>query len=289
MKDINPGAALLATLLGCLSASSSAAAQDWPAGRAESGAVTPIVEVAAVREDRDEKSYRKILEGMDVFEKNHQLAPGATLRFKLMPRQAGVDLHGLLIQVRGVHTKIAIALDSDLSFSLPRDTGAAQDDAIVTSNRKSKSLTWRAEIRTPGMPARTRRLGDLLLECKVGMVADLVAYVPTPINVLITKLPDPCRSLSINMFYFTERPLFSVTLSHGKRRLILPAAQLHGPDLPMLTELQDWYFLRDRAFMMQFKPLYEQGWPDDTLLQFDYMDEDTASSGELTPAKEHGQ
>ncbi|NRR30205.1 hypothetical protein HSX11_08380 [Oxalobacteraceae bacterium] len=291
MKDFNPCALLLATLLCYLSPGASAADQDRAAGPAvaDAGTATPTVEVTAVRDDRDEKSYRKILDGMDVFEKNRQLAPGAALRFKVLPRQPGVDLQGLVLQLRGEHTKIAIPVNADMSFSLPRDPVAAQDDAIVASNRKSKSLTWRAEIRSPGMPAKTRRLGDLLLECKVGMVADLVAYVPTPINVLITKLPDPCRSLSINMFYFTERPLFSVTLSHGTRRLVLPAAQLHGPDMPVLTSLQDWYFLRDRAFMMQFKPLYEQGWPDDTMLEFDYMDEDAASSGEQTHVAGTGQ
>lgn len=265
MNDFHTRAVLAAALL--LSPAVSAADQ----GKDHAAAV---VEVQGVRDERDEKSYRKILEGMRVFDSHRQLAPGATLRFKVLPRRAGVSLQGLSMQLRGAHTRIAIPLDADLSFELPRDAAAAQDDAMVTSNRKAGSLTWRAEIRSPGVPARARRLGDLLLECQVGMAADLVAYVPSPVNLLITKLPDPCRTLSINMFYFTERPLFSVALMQGARRVVLPAAQLHGPDAPILTGLQDWYFLRDKAFMMQFKPLYEQGWLDDTLLQFDYMDDD---------------
>lgn len=270
MTDFHPRAVLAALLL-CLSPPVSAAGQDQ--------AVAQVVEVPGVRGDRDEKSYRKIVQGMEVFDRNRQLAPGATLRFKVLPRRAGVSLQGLTMQLRGARTSIAIPLDADLTFELPRDAAAAQDDAMVSSNRKAGSLTWRAEIRTPGLPDKTRRLGDLLLECKVGMVADLVAYVPSPVNVLITKLPDPCRTLSINMFYFTDRPLFSVALMQDTRRVVLPAAQLHGPDAPILTDLQDWYFLRDKAFMMQFKPLYEQGWRDDTLLQFDYMDDDAPGMG----------
>ncbi|OEZ52437.1 hypothetical protein [Duganella sp. HH105] len=264
MNDFHTRAVLAAALL--LPAAVSAADQGQ--------ATAAVVEVQGVRDERDEKSYRKILQGMQVFDSNRQLAPGATLRFKVLPRRAGVSLQGLSLQLRGAHTSIAIPLDADMTFELPRDAAAAQDDAMLTSNRKAGSLTWRAEIRSPGTPAKTRRLGDLLLECKVGMVADLVAYVPSPLNVLITKLPDPCRTLPINMFYFTERPLFSVALMQGARRVVLPAAQLHGPDAPILTDLQDWYFLRDKAYMMQFKPLYEQGWLDDTLLQFDYMDDD---------------
>ena len=270
MNAFYPRAVLVAALLSCLSPARSAP--------------DAVVEVTAVRDDRDSKSYRKILDGMEIFEKNHPLAPGATLRFKVLPRRAGVSLQGLTMQIRGEHTKIPIHLDPDMTFELPTDATAAQDDALVTTNRKAGSLTWRAEIRSPGMPANTRRLGDLLFECKVAMVADLVAYVPTPINVMITRLPDPCLSLTINMFYFTERPLFSVALVHGVRRSVLPSAQLHGPDKPVLTDLQDWYFLRDRAFMMRFKPLYEQGWPDDAMLQFDYMDDDVASA-----ATERGQ
>jgi len=52
-----------------------------------------------------------------------------------------------------------------------------------------------------------RRLGDLLLECKVAMVGDLVAYVHHPINMMITKMEDPCRTMPINMFYFADRPV----------------------------------------------------------------------------------
>lgn len=281
MKYFRPAAVFIATLLACFFSPCAWADQDSPNGTVDAASAIPKVEVPANLDGRDEKSYRRILDGMNVFENHHALAPGATLRFKVMQREAGVNLHGLTLQIRAEHLKIAIPLDKNLVFELPRNIDAAKADAVVISNRRAKSLTWRAEIRTPGIPANTRRLGDLLLECKVGMAADLVAYVATPLNVMVTKMADPCRSLPINMFFFTDRPLFSVTLVYGKRRTVLPQSYLHGPALPVLASLQDWSFLRDRAFMLQFKSLFDQGWPVDTLLQFDYMDDDPVATGEL--------
>lgn len=256
---------LIPAMLWCLSPAALATAPET---------AVPVVEVTGALQDRDEKSYRDILAAMDVFEKNRSLAPGASLRFKVLPRQAGVSMDGLALQITGEHTNLAIPLEADHTFVLPRNAAAAADKAMVRFNRKEKSLAWRADIRSPGVPPNARRLGDLLLECKVAMVGDLVAYVHHPINMMITKMEDPCRSLSLNMYYFADRPLFSVTLISGNRRSVLPAAMLHGPTAPMMPGQEDWTFLRERVFMVKFKSLYEKEWPDSTLLQFDYMDDD---------------
>lgn len=235
----------------------------------------PRVEVQGTVQDRDEKSYRAMLAGMDVFEKHRSLAPAASLRFKVFPRHAGVSMDGLLVQIVGERTGIPVPLAADQSFTLPKDANAADAGAMVRFNRQAGSLAWRADVCSPGVPANARRLGDLLLECKVAMAGDLVAYVHHPINMLITKMEDPCRTLPINIFYFADRPVFSVTLVSGNRRRILPAALLHGPAAPLMPGHEDWIFLRERVFTVKFKSLYDEGWPDDTLLQFDYMDDDT--------------
>lgn len=240
----------------------------------------PKVEVQGATQDRDEKSYRDMLAGMDVFDKNRGLAPTASLRFKVFPRHAGVSMDGLVLQISGDRTSIPVPLAADRTFTLPRNAGAATDNAVVRFNRKADSLAWRADIRSQGVPSNARRLGDLLLECKVAMAGDLVAYVHHPINMMITKMDDPCRTLPINMFYFADRPLFSVTLVSGSRRRIMPAAMLHGPTAPAMPGHEDWTFLRERVYMVKFKSLYEQGWPDDTLLQFDFMDDDTPGGGQ---------
>jgi hypothetical protein len=180
----------------------------------------------------------------------------------------------LVLQIAGDHTSIPVPLAPDRSFILPRNAEAEHDNAMVRFNRREGNLAWRADVRSEGVPPKARRLGDLLLECKVAMAGDLVAYVHHPINVMITKMADPCRTMPINMFYFADRPVFSVTLVAGSRRKILPAAMLHGPTTPMMPNQEDWTFLRERVYMVRFKSLYDQGWPDDTLLQFDYMDND---------------
>jgi hypothetical protein len=237
----------------------------------------PTVEVQGTAQERDEKSYRAMLAGMDVFERNHGLAPTASLRFKVFPRHAGVSMDGLALQIAGDRTGIPVPLAADLSFTLPKDgnaAAAAGADAMVRFNRKAGSLAWRADVRSQGVPPKARRLGDLLLECKVAMAGDLVAYVHHPINLLIARMDDPCRTMPINLFYFADRPVFSVTLVAGNRRRILPAAQLHGPVAPLMPDHEDWIFLRERVYMVRFKALYDEGWTDDTLLQFDYMDDD---------------
>lgn len=238
----------------------------------------PVVEVQGAATGRDQKSYRDMVAGMQVFEQQRALAPGATLRFKVLPRQAGVAMDRLALQLAGEHTQLPIALAADHTFVLPMDAGAAGENASVRSNRKEKSLAWRADIRTPGLPQDTRRLGDLLLECKVAMAADLLAYVHHPINMLVVKLADPCSTLPINVFYFADRPLFSVTLIDGQRRSVLPAAMLHGTDSPLMASHEDWPYLRDRVYTVRFKLLYGKGWSDDTLLRFDYMDDDLATT-----------
>lgn len=51
------------------------------------GAATPVLPAVQVAAPRDpvEKSYRKIVRGMDLFEQRRGLAPDASLRFKLLP------------------------------------------------------------------------------------------------------------------------------------------------------------------------------------------------------------
>jgi hypothetical protein len=238
------------------------------------GQAIPKVEVQGAAQDRDEKSYRAMLAGMDVFDKNRGMAPGAALRFRVFPRHAGVEMEGLALQIAGAHTALPVPLAPDQSFTLPRNADAARDDAMVRFNRKAGSLAWRADVRSPGVPPNARRLGDVLLECRVAMAGDLVAYVHHPINLLVAQMDDPCRTMPINLYYFADRPVFSVTLVAGNRHSILPAALLHGPAAPMMPDHEDWIFLRERVYMVKFKSLYDQGWPDDTLLQFDYMDDD---------------
>lgn len=256
----------------CMAAAACAGAA--AAGQGAADNPVPVVEVLGAAQPRDEKPYRDLLAALDTVERQRRLAPGATLRFKVWARRADVDMTGLEVRIVGPHTDIPVPLAADHTFAIPRDAAAAADDAIVRFNRKAGSLAWRADVRSPGVPGHARRLGDLMLECAADVKGDLFAYLHHPVNMLLSKLDDPCRTVPLNLFNFADRPVFSITLVAGERRSMLPAAFLHGDAAVPFPGHEDWLAQRERVYKVKFKTLYDAGWPDDTLLVFDFMDED---------------
>jgi hypothetical protein len=224
-----------------------------------------------------EKSFRKMVQGMDYFEKMRPvLAPNASLRFKLLPRKPGTDMDHIVLEVIGTTVDEEIPIAPDHTFVLRRDARALQEDAVVTPNRRRLSMTWRTEIRTPGWPPGTRRLGDLRLECLVGLEADLVSN-SNPFGRLADLFTDKhryCNHVEAKYLFFAERPLFSVTLVAGDRREVLPIDQLYAaasddPGLKSDLPYCDCEVLVDRTY---FLPLGDRSWPDDTRVEFEYMD-----------------
>jgi hypothetical protein len=262
-------AAQVALLASC----NSAYAQGKPSsGTRDSDAVT----VTALRNPVD-KSYRRIVAGMELFEKRHHLAPAASLRFKLLPRNRDTNMEDIGLQIVGNSFATPVTVAPDHTFVLERRQIGLKENASVRPNRKAGTMTWRAEIRTPGLPPDTRRLGDLRLECEVGMQARLISN-SSPFFAWIEKLlpegPDYCHRSAPRYLFFADRPLFSVALVAGERREVLSVDRLYGgasrdpewkDDLPYC----DCEVLMDRAYFM---PLGDQSWPDDTLVEFEYMD-----------------
>ena len=246
-----------------------------------SGGVLPTVTVTAAPNDSVEKSYRKMIKGMDLFERLHVMAPNASLRFKLLPRKRDTDMKGIVLELIGdsVETRIPVAPDN--TFTLERNAKALAENAVVTPNRKSRSMTWRTEIRTPGLPPGTRRLGDLRLECEVGLEADLVSNNATLIGRFANALSEAlgyCQRKNARYLYFADRPLFAVTLVAGARREVLPVDRMYAsasddPDLARDLPYCDCEVLVDRTY---FLPLGDRSWPDDTRVEFEYMDDDHA-------------
>jgi hypothetical protein len=238
----------------------------------------PPVTVTGKAAPSVEKSFRKMMQGMAYFEKMRPvLAPGATLRFKLLPRRPNTDMDHILLEVIGTTFDHEVPIAPDHSFVLRPDAKAMQENAIVTPNRRRLSMTWRTEIRTPGWPAGTRRLGDLRLECLVGLEADLVSN-SNPLGRLADLFTDKqsyCNKKEAKYLFFAERPLFSVTLVAGDRREVLPIDQLYAgasddPGLKSDLPYCDCEVLVDRTY---FLPLGDRRWPDDTRVEFEYMDE----------------
>ena len=244
---------------------------------AAADAALPAINVVATRDPVD-KSYRKMLKGMDVFEQKHGMAPTASLRYKLLPRQRDTNMGGIALEILGDSFTIPVVLAPDRTFTLERNQKALDEDASVRPNRKADSMTWRTDVRTPGLPPDTRRLGDLRLECHVGMEADLVSNVlPVigQISRLLDRMRDYCDKSDAHYYFFAERPLFSVTLVAGTRREILSVDELYAgsSDDPLSkTDLAycDCQVLLDRTYYM---PLGDRSWPDDTQVEFEYMED----------------
>jgi hypothetical protein len=237
----------------------------------------PSVSATAVRDPVD-KSYRKMLKGMDLFEEKQSMAPNASLRYKLLPRRRETTMNNISLDIVGETVAIAVPVARDHTFTLERDQKALDENASVIPNRASGSMTWRTEIRTPGLPPNTRRLGDLRLECLVGMEAGLISNVKPvfgQIANLLMGAMDYCGQVDSEYLFFAERPIFGVTLVNGARREVISIDRLYAGasyDTNLKAELPycDCEVLVDRTY---FLPLGDRSWPDDTLVQFEYMED----------------
>jgi hypothetical protein len=244
-----------------------------PSGAALAADPIPQVLVPYVRDPVD-KSYVKMIKGMDRFERDNALAPAATLRFRLLPRLPASRMSGITLRVAGDNVSLPLALDADNSFVLPRSAQALREDAAVVANRKSDSMTWRAWVHSPALAPGTRRLGDLRLECRVGMDAGLVSN-SSPIfgwlSNILTDTDQVCNNADGNYLFFADRPLFSVTLRDGARSEVLPFKMLYagGEQSRETLPFCDCQVLLDRSY---YAPLWDRSWSDDTVLEFDHMD-----------------
>lgn len=239
------------------------------------GAVTVS---AKANSDPVEKSYRKMVRGMDLFERERaSLSPAGSLRFKLLPRRAGTDIDRLTMDVVGDKTEFPVQIAPDHTFTLPRNPQALADNAQVVPDRKADTMTWRTEIRTPGLADNTRRLGDLRLECRVGMESGLVSDSRSFVGRFATALmdtPSYCDKPDPRYLFFSDKPLFGVTLVSGARREVLPLDKLYAAASIAAERNQDLSYcdcqlLLDRTY---FLPLGDKSWPDDTLVQFETME-----------------
>ena len=234
---------------------------------------TMSIEISALKNPVD-KSYRKMVKGMDLFERDHSLAPDAALRYRLLQRKPGGDIERAPVYLVGSSFNERVSVAADHTFALARERKALNEDAVVRSERRAETMTWRADIRTPGLPSNVRRLGDLRLECEVGMEAGLVSQY----NVLDRLFDffengrEYCGGTQQKYLYFADRPLFSVTLKSGERRETLPIQKLYAAIINgRRDELKhcDCEALLDRAYVL---PLGDKSWPNDTLVELEYMD-----------------
>lgn len=221
----------------------------------------------------DHRSYPAMLDGMDVFEKNRDMAPGASLRFKIISRNKPDTAATLHLAIVSDTNAIPVPLAEDLSFTLIRDEQAKKDNAIVGSNRRDPSFVWVPDIRTPGLPAGVRRLGDLRLECMVNWTAKIRPPIVAPTASAIAAMTgNPCLNGIFHPLFIADRALFNITLISGERRQQISANWFHGANAPPgVLELTELRFFYDRLYVL---PLADKSWPDETRVEFDYMDDE---------------
>src|SRR5829696_8709186 len=162
------------------------------------------------------KSYQKMLEGAEHFKQHQYFAPNATLRFKLLPRKPDTKMAGIRLQVADDSRVVPLKVAPDQTFTLEANAAALKESAQVMPNRKAGTMTWRADVRTPGLPPDTRRLGDLRLECEVGMKSGLISKYPRGffswLSELLRDNAEYCHRAAPRYLFFAERPIWSVTL-----------------------------------------------------------------------------
>ena len=241
----------------------------------------PSVTIAAkANRDPDEKSYRKMVRGMDLFAAERNMSPNGVLRFKLLPRKPDTDMKNIEMEVIGSRIAFPVEVLPDGTFTLERNAKALDENAQVIPNRKSQTMTWRSDIRTPGLPLNSRRLGDLRLECRVGMEAGLISNSSNVIGRLtqaVLNTPAYCDRKAPLYLFFADRPLFSVALVSGNRCEVLSIDKLYAsasddPGLKSDLPYCDCEVLVDRTYVL---PLGDKSWSDDTLVDFEYMDDNS--------------
>ena len=106
-------------------------------------ALSSVTIAAKANRDPVEKSYRKMVRGMDLFDAQRGLSPNGVLRFKLLPRKPDTDMKSIEMEVIGTTVAFAVAVLPDATFTLERNAKAVAENAQVIPNRKAQSMTWR--------------------------------------------------------------------------------------------------------------------------------------------------
>ena len=249
---------LLASLCTCLLP---AMAQELAAAPGDTARqeMQPVVDVQGTR-DPDLRPYRTMLKGLDAYADHQRLAPGAPLRFMLIPATPQARLDGVTLHLSADNLSIPVPLAADGGFTLTRDKTAYDANADLVSNKKRDTLRWRADIHTPGLPQNVRRLGDLRLECEIRWAVEQ-DDLPFVRRKLFRLAGGPCHSSLIHVPFPVFRKLLAVQARSGERTL----------DIRVTDDRQRYV-----------PPLHDLSWEDDTLLTITYADD--GNMAEAPPA-----
>lgn len=211
----------------------------------------PSVHVAGIA-DPEMRSYRSVAAGLDAFDAHRELAPHATLRFR-MRHADGAPAHaddGLQLRLASDDGSFQenVPIDAAGLLTLARDQAAYDADATFILNRKNGKYTGHPEVRTAGLPDGVRRLGDLRLECRVTIAIvkhDMPFLAKAALDTLMMT-SDWCAKNDFNFGVPAARRSARAILRDGARSRTL--------------DTRGWNVM---------VPIGDPAWPDDALVQFD--------------------
>lgn len=242
-------------------------------------------------------AYAELAKGREVFDAFRALAPGAELRYRLYPHP---PRQGVSLSWRdGGNIRGLVRLADDNSFTMAQLSGLERRNAWLVASLSPAELSWRPVVRSSGLPANVRRLGDLRLECLVGAQGRVslrderkIACLPPPnatcqddvvacarrASVVLgeamlkglTRLQgekNPYEQGSAQYLFIADKPVFSVTLQEGGRQFTLPAIWLYGRAEPF-TPFFQWPYPREYLYSV---PLEVGEWSDDALVELEPM------------------
>jgi hypothetical protein len=122
--------ALLSAALAAVCLTTTAQAQLAPA-------LSSVTIAAKANRDPVEKSYRKMMRGMDLFDAQRSVSPNVTLRFRLLPRKPDTDMKSIEMEVIGSTMALAVALAPIDTFKPEHNAKAFAENAQVIPNRKA--------------------------------------------------------------------------------------------------------------------------------------------------------
>jgi len=259
-------ALFLGGVLLCGAASTCAAQETTAAPAPAQAGQQPVRELEPVHvnamRNPEVRKYKVILAGLDAFDDYHRMAPQADkLRFRLDPNgKAGTEdaaaaaapaLAARLVGNDGF--KLALPLDADLRFTVPRSDAAEDADSELELNRKRNLYRIRPSVRSPGLPAHHRRLGDLRLECRV-TVAMAKEEMPFMVKALVNGIlltTDWC-----SFFDNRKNATFSMRADAPLREAVI----VEGNRSALLRTTGRSYHV----------PLGEGSWSDEAVIELDY-------------------
>jgi hypothetical protein len=212
-------------------------------------AADPVVQVSGVR-DPQLKPYRQMLKGVDAFEAFHnKLAPQADMRFELREGNRAPSVAGLSLNIVGDNVRVPLPLETDATFTIPRNQAALDDNADMILNRKKDQVMWRPHIRSPGVPGNARRLGDLRLECEMSwaVVRQDMSFV---MRNSLSVAGGLCHTSMVALYYAAPQPVKAIALVSGERRQPLQV---------------------DKDGRRYSIPLYDRSWNDETLVVYEFL------------------